>query len=69
METIVVTINGEQREIPAGLTVEGLLEHLKLKQTTAIVEHNLVILKIREHDAAEVREGDKFEIVRFVGGG
>jgi len=66
---ITVTVNGERKEVPAGLTVSGLLDHLNVRKETAIVEHNLTVLKKRENDEVEIKDGDRLEIVRFVGGG
>lgn len=66
---IKVKVNGETREVPAGLTVGGLLDYFKVRKAAAVVEHNRVILKQRENDAVAVNEGDEIEIVRFVGGG
>lgn len=69
MSEITVVINGSEREVPGGLTIDGLLEHLKIRAETAVVEHNRTILKAREHAAVVVEAGDTLEIVRFVGGG
>jgi len=69
MEWIEVTINGEKRTVPAGLTVDGLLDFLKVRKAAAIVEHNRVVLKQRDNASVAVNAGDVLEIVRFVGGG
>jgi thiamine biosynthesis protein ThiS len=66
---IEVTINGEKRKVPAGLTVDGLLGYLGVKKASAIVEHNRVVLKQRDNTSVNVNECDVMEIVRFVGGG
>jgi sulfur carrier protein len=67
--TITVRVNGDAREIPAGLTVAALLAHLDLHPRMVVVEHNLQILR-REHlDETAVVEGDQLELVHFVGGG
>ena len=66
---IEVTVNGDKRTVPAGLTINGLLDHLKIKKAAAVVEHNRTVLKQREHDNIAVEAGDTLEIVRFVGGG
>ncbi|MFA6448838.1 MAG: sulfur carrier protein ThiS [bacterium] len=68
-KTIEVTINGDKRSVPAGLTVNGLLDHLNVKKAAAVVEHNRTVLKQRENDVVMINEGDTLEIVRFVGGG
>lgn len=64
-----VQVNGEPREVPAGLSVEGLLRHLELHPRLVVVEHNGEILRRDGYDAAPVRPGDSLELVHFVGGG
>ncbi len=64
-----VTINGELREIPAALTVAGLLRHLGLGADRVAVERNLEILPRARWDDTTVQPGDRFEVVQFVGGG
>ncbi|HEV3052613.1 MAG TPA: sulfur carrier protein ThiS [Longimicrobium sp.] len=68
-ETITVRVNGDPREIPAGLTVEGLLAHLSLSPRMVVVEHNGDILRRDGLADAVVQEGDTLELVHFVGGG
>jgi sulfur carrier protein len=67
--TITVRVNGDAREIPAGLTVAGLLAHLELHPRMVVVEHNLQILRREQLDETAVVEGDQLELVHFVGGG
>ncbi len=64
-----VTVNGELREVPAGLTVAGLLGHLGLSADRVAVERNLQILPRARWEDTSVQPGDRFEIVQFVGGG
>jgi sulfur carrier protein len=64
-----VTINGDVREVPAGLTVAGLIEHLGLHPRLIVVEHNREIVDRQKYDEIPVSEGDVFELVHFVGGG
>jgi thiamine biosynthesis protein ThiS len=64
-----VTINGTERDVPAGLTVRGLVEHLGLGGGPVAVEQNREIVPRAEHASRLVAEGDAFEIVHFVGGG
>jgi thiamine biosynthesis protein ThiS len=68
-ETITVRVNGDTREIPAGLTVAGLLAHLDLSPRMVVVEHNGDILRRDALADAAVTEGDQLELVHFVGGG
>jgi sulfur carrier protein len=65
-------INGQPREFPdlaAGATVQDLLTALGLKQDRVAVEHNGSIVSRPAWANTPVADGDKFEIVHFVGGG
>ncbi|SDI19845.1 sulfur carrier protein ThiS [Alteribacillus bidgolensis] len=63
-------INGTTKEIPDNnSTVTLLLSHLQIGQKKAVVERNGNILVKEQHDNEPVKDGDKFEIVHFVGGG
>ncbi len=64
-----VTINGENRELPEGLTVAALLEHLGLQPERVAIERNREILPRSRWAETRVADGDHYEIVHFVGGG
>lgn len=64
-----VTINGDQREIPDGLTVSALLEHLAMRSDRVAIERNRDILPRARWDETHVQPNDCFEIVHLVGGG
>jgi len=64
-----ITLNGEKRDVPDGLTVRGLLEHLKIQTEKVAVERNLEIVKKAAYDATMLAEGDSFEVVSFMAGG
>lgn len=67
-----VTVNGKEREIPAGTTLGGLLDLLKVDPRRVVVELNREIInrsRWEEHAAAGLHDGDKLEIVQLVGGG
>lgn len=66
---IAVRINGDERAVPAGLSVAGLLAHLGLEPRMVVVEQNGNILRREAYAGAAVREGDQLELVHFVGGG
>ena len=68
-DAISIRVNGDEREVPAGLTVERLLEHLSLNPRMIVVEHNGEILRRDSLSAIDVRPGDSLELVHFVGGG
>ncbi|SEG51184.1 sulfur carrier protein ThiS [Paenibacillus sp. UNC499MF] len=63
-------INGDDITVPETVhTVEGLISHLGLKRNLLIVETNGHILQGEDHADAPVADGDRIEIVHFVGGG
>ncbi|MGA7222353.1 MAG: sulfur carrier protein ThiS [Candidatus Acidiferrales bacterium] len=64
-----VVINGEQREIPEGVNVAGMLEHLGMPRDRVAIERNLNILPRANWNETQVQANDRFEIVHFVGGG
>jgi len=64
-----ITLNGNNREIAQRVTVREFLEDLKLKPETVAVEVNLAIVSKNEYDTRRLDEGDKIEIISFVGGG
>jgi len=66
---MIVQINGEKKEIRAGLTVAALLEELGIRAGRVVVELNRDILARDLHNATLLKEGDAVEIVHFVGGG
>ena len=66
---VLVRVNGDQRAVPAGLSVAGLLEHLGLHPRMVVVERNGAILRRDALDDAPVEPGDTYELVHFVGGG
>ena len=64
-----ITLNGDPLDVPGPVSVAALLESLAIDARRVAVEHNLVIVKRTAFDHTIVREGDKVEIVNFVGGG
>jgi thiamine biosynthesis protein ThiS len=66
---IEVELNGRRREIPAGLSVVGLLEFLDLRPELVVVERNREILTRDRYGDEVVEAGDVLELVHFVGGG
>lgn len=64
-----VTINGEARPLSTPTTVEGLLTSLGIDPRKVAVERNLEIVPKSAFDATPVADGDRLEIVHFIGGG
>jgi sulfur carrier protein len=64
-----ITLNGEKKEVPGGLTIFGLLEFLKIQHQRVAVELNLEIVKKDKYGNTAIKEGDSLEVVSFMGGG
>jgi len=64
-----VNVNGEPREVEAGTTVARLVELLALAPERLAVELNREVLRRAHWPETELAEGDRVEIVHFVGGG
>ena len=64
-----LVINGEARSFDLPLTLAGLLEQLGMKQDRVAVELNHTIVPREKWAEASLSEGDRLEIVHFVGGG
>ena len=63
------TVNGEPMELPDGLTVAALLQHLGVRGDRVAVERNGEVVKKARHGEQRLVQDDVLEIVTFVGGG
>jgi thiamine biosynthesis protein ThiS len=64
-----IYLNGETREVPDGTNLERLLAIFSMPSQRVAVEMNKTVVTRQRWDATEVREGDRIEIIHFVGGG
>jgi sulfur carrier protein len=64
-----ITVNGEQRDVPDGMTVAALLSHLGLTIGRVAVERNRDVLPRAKWNETRVEASDSYEIVQLVGGG
>ncbi|HET9695459.1 MAG TPA: sulfur carrier protein ThiS [Terriglobales bacterium] len=64
-----LTINGEAKTFDKVTSLLSLVEHLGLKADRLAVELNLEIVPRSSWAATSLKDGDKLEIVHFVGGG
>lgn len=69
MAKINIHLNGEPREIQAEIDLGALLGMLTLPSQRIAVELNGVVVRRSDWAATAVNEGDRIEIVHFVGGG
>ncbi|PKU24887.1 thiamine biosynthesis protein ThiS [Telmatospirillum siberiense] len=66
---MLVTINGEARTLAATLSLEALLGELGIDHRKVAIERNLEIVPKSAYGVIQVGDGDKLEIVHFIGGG
>ena len=64
-----ISVNGKELEVTDGLSVEGLLAHLGVRREYTAVAVNREVTPKSAYAATLLREGDKVEIVRPMGGG
>jgi sulfur carrier protein len=69
LSAVKILLNGEAREVGAGTTLEGLLRELGLTEPMVATEVNLEIVVRAERARKVLSEGDRVEVVSFVGGG
>lgn len=64
-----LTVNGEPKSFPEGLTLAQLVRELGLEKNPIAVELNRRVVPRDRHSATPLAEGDRLEIVTLVGGG
>jgi sulfur carrier protein len=64
-----LTINGENREFSSIRTLSDLVTHLGMKADRVAIELNRELIPRDRWNATQLSDGDKLEIVHFVGGG
>ena len=68
-ESIAIHVNGDLRHVTVGSSIAAMLAELGLDPRKVAVERNLEIVSRGTFDNVSVEEGDRLEIVHFVGGG
>lgn len=66
-----IVLNGEQKRLhePQPRTLDDLIAVLALNPGQVAIEHNGAIVRRSDWKAKAVQDGDRLEIVQFVGGG
>ena len=67
--SIQLLVNGEFHTILSGSTVAGLLHQLDIRSDRVAVEVNLQIVERDRFETCTLQEGDRVEIISFIGGG
>ena len=68
-ESIAIHLNGDLRHVTVGVSLTDMLYELGVDPRKVAVERNLEIAPRGTFDDLRVQEGDRIEIVHFVGGG
>ena len=66
---MILHINGEPRDFSSPLSLSALIGQLGMKQDRVAVELNHAIVPRDQWAATSLSDGDRLEIVHFVGGG
>lgn len=64
-----LTVNGEDRVFEAVSDIAGLVATIGLDPRKVAVEHNLAIVPRSAYGSTLLVDGDRIEIVHFIGGG
>jgi thiamine biosynthesis protein ThiS len=64
-----IVINGEVKELPRPLTLDELLRHFSLPSERVAIELNKAVVRRKDWAEVSVAEGDRLEVIHFVGGG
>lgn len=64
-----LVVNGEERQVAGSTTVKELLVSLGLGDTLVAVERNEEVVPRARHESTQLEDGDRVEVVHFVGGG
>ena len=68
-EALRIQVNGESRDVPARLSLQQLMIDLELATDRVAIELNHNVARRAEWPVTLLQEGDRVEIVHFVGGG
>ena len=64
-----ITLNGENREVTEGHSVASLLSDLGIPAERVAIELNLTIVDRQAFTGTSLRDGDRLEVIGFIGGG
>jgi sulfur carrier protein len=66
---LLIQLNGDNRELPNGSSLEDLVRELSLTPQRVAIELNRTVVRRDQWAQTILNEGDRVEIVHFVGGG
>ena len=69
MKSLRIEVNGESRDVGPDTTLDDLIKRLALVPERLAVERNREVVRRADWPQIRLVEGDRIEIVHFVGGG
>ena len=66
---MLIQINGEERDVPEKISLTELIQHLGLAPERLAIELNQRVVRRADWPTTFLKEGDRLEVVHFVGGG
>jgi sulfur carrier protein len=66
---LIIQVNGEPQEVKEDMSLSELVASLSLRAEQVAIELNQSVVRRAQWESIRLREGDKVEIVHFVGGG
>ena len=66
---IIITVNGKNHNVSAGLSILSLLKLLDINPSQVAIEYNREIIDRGQFGSICLKERDNLEIITFVGGG
>jgi len=66
---MLLTINGEEKELANNLSLACIIKDLKIEDKVMAAALNMDIVKKNEWQTCKPKNGDKIELLQFVGGG
>jgi sulfur carrier protein len=69
MSLINIVLNGENKQVEAGMFLSNLLLSLNLSADKIAVEINKNVVRKKDWDSININDADKIEVIHFVGGG
>ena len=66
---MMILLNGQEKRFEKTINIKELLMFLELKEERIAVEVNLEIVDRQKFNSFELKDGDKVEVISFIGGG
>jgi len=66
---MIITVNGETKEVAQQLNLNELLKYFSLPQQLIAIEINKRVVRKKDWENIKINDSDKIEIIHFVGGG